>query len=124
MRGPTLFSDGFSGTVVAASARAQRVSACELFVIDTRTGRVTRGECVSALRNRVRLVLSADAGLEAGRHYEVCSQRPGQSRPPGATRCISRGAALARLEANRAPGFGLPTVIAEFVFDDLTEEED
>lgn len=123
----SLFSGSSDAGGVAAQAppRMQDAfSACELFVIDTRTGRLTRGLCASVGRERVRLTLPADAALEVGRHYEICSQRPGQGSPPGGVCCQSRGATLVRFDVLSAAGFGPVAATVDFRLDTLTDDDE
>lgn len=69
-----------------------------LWLIDNENGAVVGAECVDMSPNGLRVQAPLGYGLRPGRHYEICSHRPGQAAPPGLGLMISRRARVARAD--------------------------
>lgn len=67
-----------------------------LYLIDNVESEIVRCRCVDASQHGMRLRLPVGYGVRAGRRYELCSHRPGQSQPPGLGLLVSRRATVTR----------------------------
>lgn len=67
-----------------------------LWLIDNQNSRIIRCQCSDASPNGMRLRLPAGYGVQVGARYQLSSQLPGQSAPPGLNLVLSRGATVVR----------------------------
>jgi hypothetical protein len=71
-------------------------------MIDNHSSSILRCRCVDISRTGMRLRVPLSYGVEEGRRYELTSQLPGQSSPPGLALMFSRRAKVIRTQMVRA----------------------
>lgn len=75
-----------------------------VWLLDHRSATALRCRCVDVSRHGLRLHAPLGYGIAPGRSYELCSQMPGQSPPPGMSMIISRRGRVVRARVTVGAG--------------------